>query len=277
MCWTTIITLVLSAFLKKENKILNYLYNILFGCALIGGALTFLYPDCMSSDRPFLHFLNIQTITVHALLIFAPIYLIKIGEFKVEIKNIWKLFVGYVFIGSLAMTTSLISGENFAFATKFDLFDLGLPFPWHLPVVMLVLVALSSAIYGIFELVRFLKYRNKNKEVIEQQKSKLGLAFYITTIATAIVFGMSILLGTSALIGKDVKTLLGLLCLFGLIYMLAWIIVAEYHKKYINSDFDFSNKTKTIIKLILMFIFNLPVGIIYLIAYCKKTPKLTIK
>ena len=267
MTWTTIITLLLSAFLKKDSKILTYAYNILFGCALIGGALTFCYPDCMSSDKPFLHFSNIQTVTVHALLIFVPIYLIKIGEFKVEIKNIWKLFVGYVLVGSVSMATSIVGSENFAFAKEFDLIDLGLPFPWHLPVVMIILVALATVIYGIFELVRKIKNRTEKPE--PQKANCLGRVLHICTIASAIVFGMLIVLGVAARIGPETQTLLGLFCLLGLAYTVAWLIVAEKTKKFVYEPFDFSNRTKTILTLVLYLIFNLPVGIVYLCAYLK--------
>ena len=271
MCWTTIATLILSAFLKKDRKILDYLYNILFGCALIGGFLTFCYPDCISADRPFLHFLNIQTITVHALLIFVPIYLIKIGEFKVQLKNIWKLFVGFVYIGSIAMSASLISGNNFAFCLKFDLFDLGLPFPWHLPVVMIVIVSLSAINYSVFELVRYIKNRKRtsNETKVTTQKSKLGIAIYVTSIVTSIVFGMAIMLGTAALIGKDANSIFGLFCLLGLVYTILWLIFAENFKKYMYQSLDYTKKSKNITLLILSFIFNLPVGILYLIKYTK--------
>lgn len=267
MTWTTIVTLVLSAFLPKEKKILNYLYNILFGCALLGGALTFCYPDCMSSDRPFLHFLNIQTVTVHALLIFVPIYLIKTQEFKVEIKNIWKLFVGFVLVGGLSMSASIISGENFAFAKEFDLFDLGLPFPWHLPVVMIILVAVSTLIYGVFELVRKLKNKKQQKE--ENKSVKQGKALYITTIASAIVFGMLIILGCAALIGSTTPTWLGIVCLLGLAYTIIWIVIAEHNYQAANQSNNLT-KTQSIIKIVLAILFNLPVGVVSLVNYLKE-------
>lgn len=282
MTWTTIVTLILSACLKKENRFLQYLYNILFACAMIGGILTFCYPDLLSADRPFLHFENIQTVTVHALLIFVPIYLIKIKEFKVEFKNFWKVFVGYVFIGCVSMTASLISGNNFAYALNFDLIDLGLPFPWHLPVLMLILSAFSAVIYGIFELIRYLRGKKVSalapQSEVEQKeenvsnvqvKSKLSLALYIVSIVSAIVFGTLILLGEASMIGKDSKTLLGLLCLLPLVYMILMLVFAEQNKKYISGEFDKSNYKKHITLISLTFIFCLPVGIIYLVKYLR--------
>lgn len=270
MCWTTIITLVLSAFLKKENKFLQVLYNILFGCAMIGGVLTFCYPDCMSADYPFLHFINIQTVVVHALLIFVPIYLIGTKDFKVEIKNVWQVCVGYVYIGCVAMTASLISGNNFAYSLKFDLFDLGLPFPWHLPVLLIILTAVAGLIYGVFELVRLIKRKINKEEESKQTKQpncRLEKAIYVVSNVCAILFGALIMLGSASLIGKDAKSLVGLVCLIALAYMILLLVFAEKNKHYIYDKFDRENKTKHITLIVLTMIFALPVGILYLIKY----------
>lgn len=275
MCWTTIVTLILSAFLKKENRFLQFMYNILFGCALIGGVLTFSYPDCVSEDRAFLHFLNIQTITVHALLIFVPIYLIKIKEFRVDIKNIWKTWAGYVAVSCIAMTASLISGNNFAYSLNFDLINLGLPFPWHLPVVGVVLFVLDVLLYGSFEIVRLIKRAvAKKKHGVEEigiktnqeQRSRLGLATYIVSNIASILFGALIMLSTATLLGKDAHSWLGIFCLLGLAYMVLMLIFAESHKKYITQKFE-DNKSKHITLIVLTMIFALPVGVLYLIHY----------
>lgn len=273
MCWTTIITLVLSAFLKKENKFLQFMYNILFGCAMIGGILTFCYPDCIEDTRPFLHFVNIQTVLAHSLLIFVPIYLIKIGEFKVEIKNIWKPVAGYVYVGALSMTASLLSGNCFAYALKFDLIDLGLPFPWHLPVVMLVLMTIAAVLYGAFEIVRLIKRKIKKEPAPVLQKrdyNKLGVSMYVVANVSAILFGMLILLGTASLIGNRV-TMLGFLCLIPLVYMILGLVFASYLERYKFAKLDIENKIKHITLITLAMVFMLPVGIIYLIAYLKES------
>ena len=192
------------------------------------------------------------------------------------------MFVGYVFIGCVSMTASLISGNNFAYALNFDLIDLGLPFPWHLPVLMLILSAFSAVIYGIFELIRYLRGKKvsalasqsevEQKEEIAskvQVKSKLSLALYIVSIVSAIVFGTLILLGEASMIGKDSKTLFGLLCLLPLVYMILMLVFAEQNKKYISGEFDKSNYKKHITLITLTFIFCLPVGIIYLVKYLR--------
>ena len=272
MCWTTIITLISSAFLKKENKFLQLLYNILFGCAMIGGILTFCYPDCISESYPILHFINFQTILVHSLLIFVPIYLIVSGQFKVQLKNIWKAFVGYVYVGAVAMTASIISGNNFAFSLEFDLIDLGLPFPWHLPVIMIILTSISALIYCVFELIRFIKGR-KTPHTTPTIKSGhiLTKATIIVANASGIIFGSLILLGIASLIGLGHKTLLGLLCLLGLAYMVMMLLFAEHHHKYLNDNMN--KNWKHYLLIVLTLVFNLPVGILYLIDFTLRNKK----
>lgn len=275
MCWTTIITLILSVCLKKENKFLQFLYNILFGCAMIGGILTFAYPDCLSSSYPFLHFLNIQTVLVHALLIFVPIYLIKVKDFRVDIRNIWKVCAGYVYIGCVAMTASLISGNNFAYSLNFDLVDLGLPFPWHLVLIMLVMVAFAGVFYGAFEIVRLIQ-RKRGKiqpsQVEKEQIAKLDMSIYIVSNVCAILFGALIMLGTASLIGSRV-TMLGILCLIGLVYMILLLVFASYFRKHINEEINNNNKKKHLTFVIITFIFALPVGILYLIKFLNANKK----
>lgn len=272
MTWTTIVTLILSAFLKKENKFLQLLYNMLFGCALVGGFLTFMYPDCISNNYPILHFINIQTIITHALLIFVPIYLIKTKDFRVDIKNFWNVYVGYVFIGSVALSASLISGNNFAYSLNFDLVDLGVAFPWHLPVIMIVISAIALVLYGCFELAYYIKRKhNKNEKEIglpaeRKEYNKIGLALYIAFVVSAVLFGGLISLSTASLIGEQ-KTALGLLCLLGLVYMILMLIFANQIKNYINIKFEDKDKIKHTVFVVLTVIFALPVGIIYLIKY----------
>lgn len=276
MTWTTIATLILSAFLKKYNQFLQFAYNILFGCAMIGGILTFCYPDCLDKSYPFLHFINIQTVLVHSLLIFVPIYLIKIKEFKVEIKNIWKACAGYAYIGSIAMTASILSGNNFAYSLKFDLFDLGLPFPWHLPVILCIMMVLATVFYGVFEIVRLIRRKVKHEIVPEKEKVNcfaMGKAIYILSNVCAILFGILILLLIAQAIGNPNVTGktsgAGITCLFGLLYMILVLVFAYKNKKYIYEKVT-DNKTKHIVFIVLTMIFVLPVGILYLVRFLKE-------
>ncbi|MGN0787720.1 MAG: hypothetical protein ACI4L6_01465 [Candidatus Onthoplasma sp.] len=279
MTWTTIFTLILSACVNKENHFLQFLYNILFGCAMIGGILTFCYPDCLDEGYPFFHFINIQTVLVHALLIFVPLYFIKIKEFKVEIKNIWKACAGYTYIGCTAMSASILSGNNFAYSLKFDLFELGVAFPWHLPVILCVMMALASLFYGGFEIVRLIRRKIKHEEKPTREKiksSSLGKAIYVVSNICAILFGTLIMLGVAKILGNPIETgkttKLGLLCLLGLAYMILVLVFADKNKKYIYENLT-QDKVKHVILIVLTILFVLPVGILYLIRFVRENKR----
>ena len=218
---------------------------------------------------------------VHSLLIFVPLYLIKIKEFKVELKNIWNVLAGYNFIGSVAMSASIISGNNFAFSLKLSLFDLPVAFPWHLPLLLCMLFAIALALYGGFELARYIKRKHKHEDMPPKQqsnKNNWGATAYLVGNISAILFGTIIMLVTAQLIGSPTvtgnTTWLGLLCLLGLAYMICVLIVSEKNKIYLGTNVA-EKKEKSILIIVLTILFVLPLGIINLVAYLKsiKTEK----
>jgi len=161
MVWTTIATLILSVVLmsknkEKENFSLKILTNIILGVGLVAGFLAFIYPDMLQRDRSLLHFINFQTILQHILLVFVPLYFIKIGTLKVRIKNLWMPAYGYLIAASVAMTTSQLTGENFAFSLHNPLLrDIGINvvFPLHLLVTFLIVFILPAIIFGCFNFI----------------------------------------------------------------------------------------------------------------------------
>jgi len=234
MCWTTIIVLFISAFQKKRGSGLSVFYNILFGAALVGAGLSFIYPDMIAGDRPLLHFLNFQTIIVHTLMIFVPIYLIKTGELKIRLKNIWMPAMGYLGIGAISMTASQISGENFAYALKTNLLEdigINLPFPWHLPVTVAIVFIIPVIIYGVFELVYRLKNKGE-KPAKEAIINKTMYIFFITAIAAGNVLAVLLLLFIPLMFSASpVGNLLGIFCLIPLGISIGSLYGGLYLKK----------------------------------------------
>jgi|LGOV01.1.fsa_nt_gb hypothetical protein len=171
MVWFTAINLIVFYFKKQDSKYKQWAYNVMFGAALIGGALSFLYPDMISENHSILHFSNLQTIVAHAFLIMLPIIIVISGRLKVRYKNIGKVFLGLVMVATIAMPASLISGQNFAFMSEFGaLVDAGIdiPFPLHIIVLALIFFVFTSLLYGPFEIIRLWKENNK----IEKEESK---------------------------------------------------------------------------------------------------------
>lgn len=150
------LTLLLSTFINKNNKMMICLKTVMLGCALTGGVLTFVYPDFLSGDYPLLHFRNFQTWFIHMMLIFVPIFYIKINELRPRFKDIFIVLFGFFYIGSVALTASQISGNNFAFMLECDLLnDIGLHLPYglHIFLTFIVVFLIPLSIFGIFQIV----------------------------------------------------------------------------------------------------------------------------
>jgi len=274
MCWTTIITLIASAFINKDNKVIQILKNILFGCAMIGGILTFIYPDFITETRSLLHFQNFQTLIIHAFLVLVPLYLIKIGELKIRFKDIWMPALGFLMIGSLSMMASQISGQNFAYALRCALLqDVGLDiaFPWHLPLVFAIVFLLTIIAYGIGEMVN---YRKNRGQIIVKEKAynKKIRCLSVFTLIFAIIQNMLLLLIIPLFFSvSPVENLLGFICLVPIIIAIIMLLISEKIKN-ISMSKDWKNKlTKknNIIYIIMLFICNIILGICYLIAFLK--------
>ena len=277
MTWTTIITLIVSACVKnKQARVVKILENILFGVAMVGGILTFVYPDCITTDKPFLHFVNIQTIITHSLLIFAPLYLIKIKELKIEMKNIWMPALGFLYVGCLATATSIISGNNFAFALECDLLkDVGLniPYPWHYLFVFLIVFLLTVLLYGVFEIRNHIKNKNIEKQVEKPNKNKNVYALSVLTFVFLCFQGLLMMLFMGQAIYISGQTsLLGILMLIPFIVAVLLILLGLYYNKLSNDDnFKKNKKSKIfIVTLIFAFVLNIVVGIYQLALYYQK-------
>ena len=280
MTWTTIITLIVSAFVKNtQSKIVKILENILFGVALVGGVLTFVYPDCLTSDRPFLHFINIQTVVTHSLLIFVPIYLIKIKELKISLKNIWMPALGFLYVGCLATATSIISGNNFAFALECDLLNdvgLNISYPWHYIFVFSIVFVLTLILYGAFEIRNHIK----NKNNIPTKKYNITNKWVFTLSVLAFVFagvqGLIMLLSLGYKIYVPGTTsLLGLLLLIPFIISVLLILLGLYYYD-LSLDGNWAkekNTKKFYFGLIGLFVLNFILGIFALVILLKKNDK----
>ncbi|MFA6860110.1 MAG: hypothetical protein WCR30_01825 [Clostridia bacterium] len=226
MTWTTAITLIVSAFKKKQGKVMQCMFNILFGGALVGGVLTFAYPDCIHGLYPLYHFYNVQTIVVHALLIFVPLYLSKIKEFKVEIKNIWKPLVGFIGVGSISMTASQFCGATFAYSLRCNLLEsvgLNIPFPWHLLVVFGIVYVLTIILYVAFGI------RKRHTETMEIKKTFLSKLLKFVAIVGGVLFVC--LIPYLAFGSTPILNYSAFICLFPILFTTILLIISEKPNK----------------------------------------------
>ena len=140
---------------EKAEKLKDFCCNLMFGGAMVGASMSFLVPALIHTNRPILHFLNMQTIMTHALLIFVPAYLAATKRFQIRFKNTGKVMLGLLFTAAIAMTASQISGNNFMFMKSFSFLEnlgLFLPFPLHIPLMAAGFYLFVAALYLPFEI-----------------------------------------------------------------------------------------------------------------------------
>ena len=223
MCVFTIVVLFVSAFKKEQGTVMQFLFNILLGTALAGGVLTFITPQMVDGSIPILHWRNAQTLVVHMLIIFVPLYLIKIGELKMRLGNIWIPAVGFIMAGMVTMTVSQIGGTNNAFQLVVqELTDMGIhiPFPWHLPIMLAFMFLFPLSIYGGFAI--FGRKEPREKPVIVNEKLyKLSLA----TIIGGVVFSTFLYLFIPSMFPtRPILSWVGLVCVIPLLTIIASLV-----------------------------------------------------
>ena len=160
MVWLNILTLVLSTFVKKQNKFLELLFNIILGIGMLGGIITFIYPQFINGNYSIFHFRNLQSIITHIILIVCPIFLYKTKHFEIKMKNFWIIPLTFVAVGSISSFASICGNANFAFAYYCELFTalkIYIAVPWHIFVVMIILTLIVFVLYFI------ICYINKKK------------------------------------------------------------------------------------------------------------------
>ncbi len=233
--WSTVFTMIASFFLKKDHPVMQFMYPILLGVSLVGAALAFFYPDMIEEMKPFFHFRNLQTIVTHTLLIFSPIYLIKTRRYVVKMSDLWKVAFGWFSAICISMSASLISGQCFGFALRCNLMeDIGLffPFPFHLILLGIIMMAISFSIFKLSTL----KQNHKGTKAAEEKFKVLDQKMHIQS--TLLLFASGVIgLATLFIIASNVEltSWWGLACLLpipltGSLLYLSFKIRAKSHE-----------------------------------------------
>lgn len=227
MVWVNIFTLIVSIFVKKDNKLVCYLYNIIFGAGMIGGILTFVYPAFIDSYYSIFHFRNLQSIITHILLIVSPLFLLRSKQFRIELKNFWTIPFSLVCVGSISTFAGMCANWNFAYCfycAPFKAIGINIPFPFHILTIMLFISSVQFLLYTIIEV-----YRHKKKK---DAYSKIGIfeifCFVVTLVYTAVHVTLLNYLASYA------PSLLGLVFLIPLIISIS-LVTSFYFIKYKNN------------------------------------------
>lgn len=167
-------SLYLSVFIKQGNYYLEIFKEFSVGCGLVGAGLFFIYPEGLVGNIDFFSWWNIESIIDHTLLIFVPIYYISIGELTIRIKNLWRVAIGYLFVGCTSMSASIIANFNFSFSLDMNLiagFSNYFPFPLHMLPLIAVVFCVPTLIYLIGEYCYRRKQNKIGTPVIKQVKT----------------------------------------------------------------------------------------------------------
>jgi len=224
MSLTAGFTLIITA-LKKDSRsfVMQIFYNILFGLGLLGGLITFSAPGIFDPQFPLLHFRNFQTFAVHLLLIFAPLYLIKIGKLEVRLGNVWMAAAGFLGTASILMTASQITGTNRGWTLyveeMIEYVGVYIPFPWHLLGIFLALFMVPLILYIIFG---------------RKPVDKVVCGVHVPTVTCGLVLATVLICLIPLTFPQiPVENVLGLLCLLPLVVIAGSIVVARriYEKR----------------------------------------------
>jgi len=218
MSITTAVVLIVTAFKKNTQTIgVQTFYNIIFGLGMLGGLITFSAPGIFDYRFPLLHFRNFQTVAVHLLLIFVPLYLIKIERLQISLRNAWMAAAGFLGTASILMTVSQISGENRGWALYIEEMviyaGVYIPFPWHLFVLFLALFSVTLIFYVVLGRKRIIK-----------PAASFNIYIIICGLTVATI---GILLIPLTFPQSPVENALGLLCLIPLAIIIATIALAR--------------------------------------------------
>lgn len=110
LCGTQIFMIPLAVFTK--NKVLQ---DYTYCTAIIGGIVAILYPIGIVDTYPLFHFQTIQSLFLHALLIFVPIANIVCFKHKPNFDHLPAILALIVLIASIAYVIDFSFGQNYMF------------------------------------------------------------------------------------------------------------------------------------------------------------------
>jgi hypothetical protein len=133
--------------------------DFIYTTSVIGGIVVILYPSTVLFGDPFtITFPMIRSLIVHLILVVLPLYLIRIGDFKLEKKYWYRSLIGSILTALWALYGNIFvdPNANFMFMTKNPFY--GGPIPllnlvpsgWHVILVLLLILIGFIIVYKWF-------------------------------------------------------------------------------------------------------------------------------
>lgn len=251
------VTLYLSAFAKKSNT-LNFLEHFCLGIATTVGVISLLSCIFIDKQDNLYHITNIMRFISNILLIYCPLFLVKIKEIKPNLNNFWYSIAGYICLVSLVMTFSYMIPEanisGMSSSPILYLIGIKISFPWHLLITIPTFVLISFGIYSIYYFAT--RKKNNIQKIDESKRNEFFDLYSFATKSICCMQGFIILIIIAVIIKTPLGTMLALLCLIPLVMTLCCVYTTFLMDKQadINTEeiFDEHNKIANKILTLIM-------------------------
>ena len=149
-CAQTTLYLPLAIYFNKR-----WMYDFVLAPAIIGGVGAMLYPIDVFNDYPVFHIIPVQSMITHGLFWFVITFLVITKKYQPRIKNVKYAMLGGCTIALIAAVMSYINDANYTLMGSAEGIPIiGLfPFPFHIPVIILIYFLIATVIFGIFEII----------------------------------------------------------------------------------------------------------------------------
>ncbi len=240
LMYVAMIALFISAFSKTNNNIVDFCKHTLLGIGLPLGIIQLFRIDLVINpiDNVY-HILNIISILFTILLLFVPIYFLKIGELRPRLQKFWLAISGYTMIACLCMSLSIVTvNGNIAEMTYSNsLIKLGIDidFPWHLLVSIPAFLIICFVVYYIVTLA-YKKITHDPVTLEYKHRNEFFDLYCFATKSLCSMQGLLVLIILGTITRNPIGSYFGLFCLVPLIMTMFCVWTAYEMEKQAELD-----------------------------------------
>jgi len=139
--WITLVMLLICVFQKPTKRFCQICYSFIFSVTTITTFFGIMYPENMDFSFEIYHFINIQFLLSHTLIMLICIFFAISNWLENDrFEDLWYALLSLVILGAVGIAIYFASGQtlNIMYMQSCTiLVDLGLnlPWPWHIPIM----------------------------------------------------------------------------------------------------------------------------------------------
>ena len=245
-----VVALFVSAFSKEDSPLLDFCKHTLLGIGFPFGIIQLFRLDLVFlQSYSAYHIVNIVSVIFTVLLLFIPVYFLKICELRPNLSKFWLAVTGYTIIASLCMTFSLliVTGNigEMVYATSLSKLGIKIDFPWHLLITIPAFLIICFIAYYIVTLC-YKKFTHDPVTLEYRHRNEFFDLYAFATKSLCCMQGPLILIILATIIRTPLGSLWGLFCLVPLIMTIFCIWTAYEMENQAKLDdervFDKGNK-----------------------------------